>query len=197
MNNLSTIFLHRKTIIIIFGLIITIAPLIFGNCLASEFVTKKTHPEKTQVTTAPNPYQYKAFGNKNTKSTINIFNQTVPETNADSANDFVRIRIFPEHVGVFTTVRKQQFVAFGIRKDKKRINITSRVDWKSSNTNIVSIDGKGLAIVMPGRTFGQVKISCSYPKKPKGLTGPYHLLLRKIPEPKKSLSYLYYLLLRK
>ena len=106
---------------------------------------------------------------------------------------FVRIKIFPEHVGVFTTVRKQQFVAFGIKADGKAVNITKKVDWKSSNKNIVTINSNGLATVAAGRTFGQVKISCSYPKKvkkPVSLQGPYILLLRDKPAPPPPTTFL-------
>lgn len=188
---------HRKTIFVFFGLFVTIFTLISGISLANEFVTIKTSPEYAGDNSTQKPFQYIAFKQKTNGSTINFLDQTQPLTNAVSANNFVRIKIFPEHVGVFTTVRKQQFVAFGVTRAKKRINITNRVDWKSSNTRIVSINGNGLATIMPGKTFGQVKISCSYPKTAKGLTGPYHLLLREKPEPKKSLSYLYYLLLKK
>ena len=100
------------------------------------------------------------------------------------AAQFVRIKMYPEHVGVFTTVKKQQFVAFGYKADGSTVNITKLVDWKSSNNNIVTINRRGLATVVAGRTFGQVKITCSYPKVPKppkliSLAGPYILLLKK------------------
>lgn len=114
---------------------------------------------------------------------------------------FVRIKMYPEHVGVFTTVKKQQFVAFGYKADGRTINITHLVDWKSSNNSIVTINAKGLATVVAGKTFGQVKITCSYPKapgKPVSLKGPYLLLSKKQPAPPprpKVLSNLYLLLL--
>lgn len=172
----------------------TIFTLISGISLAKEFVTIKTAPEYAGDNATPKSFQYIAFGHKTNENAENIPYKTDPVTND---YNFVRIRIFPEHVGVFTTDRKQQFVAFGIKRDGKRINITKQVDWKSSKINLVSINENGLATIKPGKTFGQVKISCSYPKKrPKVLTGPYHLLLRTIPEPK-NLSYLYYLLLKK
>lgn len=34
------------------------------------------------------------------------------------ADEYVSIKIFPEHVGVFTTVGKQQFVATGCSEDE-------------------------------------------------------------------------------
>jgi len=101
------------------------------------------------------------------------------------AANFVRIKIYPEHVGVFTSVGKQQFVAFGFRADGSSVNITKLVDWKSSKPNIVSISETGMARIMKGKTWGQVKISCTYPKRKKTpkskLEGPYLLLLRDIP----------------
>lgn len=121
---------------------------------------------------------------------------------------FVRIKMYPEHVGVFTTVRKQQFVAFGYKSDGSAVNITKWVDWKSSDNSIVTIDEQGLATVATGKTFGQVKITCSFPKAPKtlnqpvSLLGPYILLTKKDPAPSKPpppkvLSNLYLLLLGK
>jgi len=96
------------------------------------------------------------------------------------AANFVRIKIYPENVGVFTTVNKQQFVAVGIRADGSAVNITKKVNWKSSNPAKVTINWSGLARVVPGTTWGQVKISCSYPKTKvlkNRLAGPYLLLL--------------------
>lgn len=117
---------------------------------------------------------------------------------------FVRIKMYPEHVGVFTTVRKQQFVAFGYKSDGSAVNITKWVDWKSSDNSIVTIDAQGLATVVAGKTFGRVKITCSFPKAPKpvSLLGPYILLTKKDPAPAKPpppkvLSNLYLLLLGK
>ncbi len=102
------------------------------------------------------------------------------------ALNLVRIKIYPEHVGIFTSVGKQQFVAFGFRADGSSVNITKLVDWKSSKPNIVTISDTGMARVVSGKTFGQAKISCSYPKKKKTprnkLAGPYLLLLRELPE---------------
>ncbi|GAB4338346.1 MAG: hypothetical protein Kow0089_10230 [Desulfobulbaceae bacterium] len=98
---------------------------------------------------------------------------------------FDRIKIYPEDVGVFLKQGKQQFVAFGIKEGQRPVNITRQVDWKSSNPKKVTIDAKGLARIVPGVTFGQVKISCSWPKKKKKkpLQGPYLLLLRPEEEP--------------
>jgi hypothetical protein len=65
------------------------------------------------------------------------------------------IKIYPESVGVFTTVGVQQFVALDSGK-----NITREVSWESSDNNLVSINGSGLATIMHGITSGQVTISC-------------------------------------
>lgn len=87
------------------------------------------------------------------------------------AADFKSLRMYPENVGVFTSVNKQQFVAYGVTSDGSIINITKRVNWESSNESIVTISDDGVASVVPGKTYGQVKISCSYPKTGSG-TGP-------------------------
>jgi len=96
------------------------------------------------------------------------------------AGEFVSIKLYPEHVGVFTTVMKQQFVAFGVNAQGVSTNITEQVGWESSNEGIVTIDASGLATVTAGKTAGQVKISCSYPKSGK-LNAGVHMLLLKPP----------------
>ncbi|MBL4904126.1 MAG: hypothetical protein JKY62_15990 [Desulfocapsa sp.] len=83
------------------------------------------------------------------------------------AADYVAIKIYPEHVGVFTTVNKQQYVAYGVTADSSLINITRNVDWVSSDESIVTIDDNGLASVVAGKTSGIIKVTCTYPK-----TGP-------------------------
>lgn len=102
---------------------------------------------------------------------------------ACDAEEYTSIKIFPEHVGVFTTVGEQQFVAFGYTSSGTSVNITEQVDWKSSNTDTATIDETGLATVVNGKTAGQVKITCSYPKvKPslgKGTVTPIMFLLLK------------------
>jgi len=87
------------------------------------------------------------------------------------AADYDWIKIYPEHVGVFTSVGKQQFVAFGYTQSGNRTNITDQVDWISSNENLVTFGEKGMATVVEGVTSGQVKITCSYPKTNKGKVG--------------------------
>ena len=93
------------------------------------------------------------------------------------AADYVAIKIYPEHVGVFTTVNKQQFVAYGVTENFAHVNITRRVDWKSSNASLVTIDDIGMASVVAGKTAGQVKITCSYPKTGGGTGAGVNLLL--------------------
>lgn len=93
------------------------------------------------------------------------------------AADFVGIKMYPEHVGVFTTVGTQQFVAFGIGADGGTTNITSEVSWESSDPAVVSIDEAGLATIVSGTTSGQVKITCAYPKAGKNLSNMTKLLL--------------------
>lgn len=95
-----------------------------------------------------------------------------------SAGEFVSIKLFPEHVGVFTTVMKQQFVAFGVDANGVSTNITEQVGWESSDQSIVTIDENGLATVVSDKTAGQVKISCSYPKIGKLQPGVNMLLLK-------------------
>lgn len=81
------------------------------------------------------------------------------------AGPIIRVKVYPEHVGVFTTVGIQQFIAFGFDAAGKSTNITRKVDWISSNKHLVTINETGLATIATGRTSGQVKITCSYPKK--------------------------------
>ena len=81
-----------------------------------------------------------------------------------TAADYTAIKIYPENVGVFTAVNKQQFVAYGIKSDGEYVNITKDVGWESSDENLVTIDEIGMASVVPGKTAGLVKITCSYPK---------------------------------
>ena len=96
------------------------------------------------------------------------------------AEDFIGVKIYPEHVGVFTTDGVQQFIAFGYTASGNRINITNQVDWESSDESIVTIAENGVATIVPGKTFGQVRISCAYPKSGKLGPGVNHLLLRNV-----------------
>lgn len=86
-------------------------------------------------------------------------------TSAHSA-DYIDIDIFPKKVGVFLQNRTQQFTAFGTLPNGNKEDITRSVDWVSSNKSWVSIDDKGLATIVVGITYGQVTISCSWPKAP-------------------------------
>ena len=92
------------------------------------------------------------------------------------AANYGALTIYPAHVGVFTTVGVQQFLAFGISDDGAE-NITKEVTWESSDESIVTIDENGLATVAEGKTFGQVKITCTWPKVGKPSSGPNLLLL--------------------
>lgn len=92
------------------------------------------------------------------------------------AEEYTSLNIYPKNVGVFTTDGKQQFIVFG-HTATGRENITTQVDWKSSNENIVTIDENGLATIVNGQTAGQVRISCTYPKQSKSQAGPHLLLL--------------------
>lgn len=80
------------------------------------------------------------------------------------AQTFDSIRMFPKHIGIFTSVGTQQFVAYGIKAGQSPVNITKNVSWISSDNNKVTIDENGLATVVDGVTSGQVKVTCSYPK---------------------------------
>jgi hypothetical protein len=115
------------------------------------------------------------------------------------AGDYVRIKIFPEHVGVFTVDGKQQFVAFGYLANGASVNITQQVDWESTNKNIFTIDDKGLAIIVRGRTYGKARVICSYPKTvkiPVALSAINLLLLGSEPKPRaRALSAINLLLL--
>ncbi len=94
------------------------------------------------------------------------------------AEEYVSVKVYPEHVGVFTKDGVQQFIAFGYTASGNRINITDKVDWESSNTDIVTIADNGVATIVAGKTSGRVKISCSYPKTGKVGAGANHLLLK-------------------
>lgn len=101
------------------------------------------------------------------------------------AVDFVKLEIYPQNVGVFTTGdRQQQFVAFGYTSSGSRLNITEQVDWESGDPDIVEINEKGLATivdyqsVVKGIKEGTVNITASYPKTGKVNTGAYQLLLK-------------------
>jgi hypothetical protein len=95
-----------------------------------------------------------------------------------AADNYSSIKIFPEHVGVFTADGKQQFVAFGYDALGKATNITRLVSWESSDNQKVTINEIGLASIVAGATYGQVKITCSYPKVAKA-GGAIPLLLLK------------------
>ncbi|MFH2122650.1 MAG: InlB B-repeat-containing protein [Pseudomonadota bacterium] len=96
----------------------------------------------------------------------------------DAADNYSSIKIFPEHVGVFTADGKQQFVAFGYDALGKATNITRLVSWESSDNQKVTINEIGLASIVTGVTYGQVKITCFYPKRGKA-GGAIPLLLLK------------------
>lgn len=95
------------------------------------------------------------------------------------AANYVALEMYPQHVGVFTTDGVQQFVAFGVAADGSRQNITNQVGWESSNESVVTIDEDGLASIVAGKTYGQVEITCSYPKGGMLGSGVTHLLLRR------------------
>ena len=100
---------------------------------------------------------------------------------ASVAAEYNEIEVFPKDVGMFTTVGKQQFLAFGYVNNGNTIsmtNITRNVNWESSNEAIVSIDDNGVATLVSGKTYGQVKISCSYPKVGNASAAVNQLLLK-------------------
>jgi hypothetical protein len=80
-------------------------------------------------------------------------------THASHAAEYTSIKIYPEHVGVFTTVGEQQFVAYGLPGD---VNITEQVGWYTSDESIVTIDATGLAKIHSPQ--GRVKVLACYPK---------------------------------
>jgi hypothetical protein len=93
------------------------------------------------------------------------------------AADYVALKIYPEHAGVFIADGEQQYVAFGVKSDGSRVNITSQVAWGSSDASTVTIDENGLATVVGAVTSGQVEITCSYPKRGNSLASVNRLLL--------------------
>jgi len=93
------------------------------------------------------------------------------------AAEYVKLKMYPEHVGVFTSDGEQQYVVFGYMSDGSSTNLTSKVNWESSNENIITIDDNGLATIVDSVTRGQVTVSCSYPKTGKSLSAVNLLLL--------------------
>ena len=83
-----------------------------------------------------------------------------------AAANYEALRIYPEHVGIFVEDGKQQFIAIGITSNGVGENITDKVEWISSDPNLVTIDENGMATVLS--TSGQVRITCSYPKTGSG-----------------------------
>lgn len=69
------------------------------------------------------------------------------------------IEIFPKKVGVFTTVMRQQFVAFAVQANGSKLNITTQINWQSSDPSLVTVDANGLATVVPGVSSGKVNIT--------------------------------------
>ena len=94
-----------------------------------------------------------------------------------SAAEYVSLKIFPEHVGVFTTDGEQQFVAIAYDAAGRATNVTDQVSWKSSDANVATINESGLATVIS--KSGQALITASYPKGGGGMIPVNHLLLGK------------------
>lgn len=80
---------------------------------------------------------------------------------SDPGSDPVSIKIYPEHVGVFTSQAAQQFVVFSIKSNGYHANITSQVSCGSSDETIVSLDQNNIATIVNGVTSGRVTVSCT------------------------------------
>ena len=83
-----------------------------------------------------------------------------PESQCKNPQDLAQIqnvKIYPEHVGVFTSVGTQQFVALGTKPGGGVVNITTCVDWMSSDSQVASINSTGLATLTS--TYGRIDIS--------------------------------------
>lgn len=92
------------------------------------------------------------------------------------------LEIFPKNVGVFTVDGEQQFVAFVSASNDSSVlvtNVTTQVNWISSDPSKVTIDENGLAKVVEGVTMGNVTISCTYPKITNNMIPQYLLLILK------------------
>lgn len=81
--------------------------------------------------------------------------------------EYTKIELYPPNVGVFTVKPEQQFVAFGVKEDGTKENITTDVDWYTSAPEIVSINEVGKATVH--KDHGQVMVTACYPKPCKPL----------------------------
>lgn len=85
---------------------------------------------------------------------------------------FSKISIYPEHAGIFTTVKEQQYVCFGTRLDGTVENITTEVDWFVEDNplfyqplkgkEVITINNSGKATTLS--SWGRASISACYPK---------------------------------
>ena len=77
---------------------------------------------------------------------------------------YTELVINPQDVGVFWTTKTQQFKAwgrFGPGEDDWD-DLTEEVGWESSDTDVVTIDSKGLATCVS--SWGTVDITAKFPK---------------------------------
>ena len=87
-----------------------------------------------------------------------------PSTGMCVEKTYSELVINPKDVGVFWTAKTQQFKAwgkFGPGEDDWD-DLTEEVGWESSDTEVVTIDSKGLATCE--RSWGKVTITARFPK---------------------------------
>lgn len=78
------------------------------------------------------------------------------------ATEPVSIKIYPEHVGVFTSVGEQQFITLGTMADGTVINLTQQCDWfvGRGKDSIATINA---GLVKLHKNQGRTKVEACYP----------------------------------
>ncbi len=104
----------------------------------------------------------KAKGIVSTAVAISLYTLLLLPSSGYSAG-YSKILIEPEDVGVFWSVKTQQFVAWGLNDESGDWDeITLDVGWESSDPGIVTIDETGLATAI--QSWGKINIIATYPK---------------------------------
>ncbi len=117
------------------------------------------------------------------KSTL-LFLLILSSNNLVFAKALVSIKVTPEHVGVFTSVGKQQFTATGVFSDGSEQDYTTKVSWSLSGSafsgqtlkpsSIATINQKGLATIKS--TWGRVRVNATYPPVAVARTIPTNII---------------------
>lgn len=90
--------------------------------------------------------------------------------------EYVSLEIFPHNVGVFYSSKTQQFKAYGITAEGRKVDVTTQVDWSLESRPISSeqilrpgqmatINSTGLLTLREGVTWGRCGVVATYPKR--------------------------------